>query len=98
MMRIGLRVGVSLSLVLIFVACVFAFFELRAQEVRTRQNLENQAKVLAESLAEAVEVSLERNSRAGIQRTLDRLGTKLVGLAIYEPGGNPYAITPALAG
>lgn len=97
-MRMGLRVGVSLSVVLIFVACVFAFFEVRAQELRTRQNLERQGRILAESLAEAVEVPLEQKSRPIFQRTLERLGARLVGLAVYQPGGDPFAITSALAG
>lgn len=89
---------VSLSVVLILVACLFAFFEVKSQERRTRENLENQARILAEGLAEAVPGPLEPKSHAGIQRTLDRLGARLVGLAVYEPGGALYAITPALTG
>lgn len=97
-MRIGLRVGVSLSVVLISVACIFAFFEVRSQELRSRENLENQARILAESLAEGVEVPLERKSRANFQHTLEQLGARLAGLAVYEPNGTPIAITSALAG
>jgi trehalose-6-phosphate synthase len=97
-MRIGLRVGVALSVVLIFVACLFAFFEVKSQEASARQNLEGQARILAESLAEAIEIPLERNSRPNLQRTLERLGARLVGLAVYQPGGEPFAVTSALAG
>jgi trehalose 6-phosphate synthase len=97
-MRIGLRVGVSLSVVLILVACLFAFFEVKAQELRTRENLERQAMILADTVAEAVGGPLERKSRAGIQHVLERVGAGLVGLAIYEPDGTLYAVTPTLAG
>ncbi|HLY63755.1 MAG TPA: trehalose-6-phosphate synthase [Terriglobia bacterium] len=94
----GLRVAVSLSVILILVACLFAFFEVRSQQRRTREDLENQAKILAGGLAEAVEIPLERGSRANVQRTLIRLGSGLVGLAVYELDGTPFAITPALQG
>jgi trehalose-6-phosphate synthase len=97
-MRIGLRVGVSLTVLLIVVACLFTLFEVRSQQFQARQNLESQARILAQSLAEAVEVSRERDSRPNFQRTLERLGARLVGLAVYEQGGEPLAITSALAG
>ena len=94
-MRIGLRVAVALTVVLIAVACLFAFFEARSERRHIRQDLEKHAQVIAESLAEAITVPLEHG--APLQHTLNRLGSRLVGLAVYDSKLAPLAITPALA-
>src|SRR5437773_4317772 len=96
-MRIGIRVVVSLSTVLILVASLFTYFEVRAEQRRVRQDLEKHAEILTESLAETVEVALARGSRTGLQRTLERLGSKMVGLAVYDPAGESLATTSSLA-
>ncbi len=96
-MRIGLRVVVSLSAVLILVACLFAYFEVRSEQRHIRQDLERHAQILAESLTETIKVPVKRGSRKGLQHTLDRLGARLVGLAVYDMDGAPIAVSPALA-
>ena len=96
-MRMGLRVAVPLTVVLILVACLFAFFEARAERRHIREDMEKNAAVLAESLAEAITVPLEKESQPALQHTLNRLGARLVGLAVYNMKGAPIAITPTLA-
>ena len=81
-MHIGLRVFLPLTAVIIIVACIFAFFEVRGEQRHIRQELEKHAEVVAESLADSVEAPLERGGRQDLQRTVDRLGSRLVGLAV----------------
>src|SRR5579859_1883983 len=96
-MRMGLRVAVALTVVLILVACLFAFFEAQGERRHIKRDMARSAEVLAASLAEAIEVPLDKGSHAALQHTLDRLGERLVGLAVYNLKGEPLAITPALA-
>ncbi|HEV2231918.1 MAG TPA: trehalose-6-phosphate synthase [Terriglobia bacterium] len=96
-MRMGLRVAVALTVVLILVACLFAFFEVRGERRHIKQDMARNAEVLAASLVEAIEVPLDRGSHTALQHTLDRLGERLVGLAVYNLKGEPLAITPSLA-
>src|SRR6266567_1850300 len=95
-MRIGLRVVVSLSVVAVSLTRIFAYFEVRAEQGRIRQDLEKHAEILAESLAQTVEIPLARGSRTGLERTLERVGTKMVGLAVYDPAGETLAVTTSL--
>jgi hypothetical protein len=81
-MRTGLRVFLPLTAVIIIVACIFAFFEVRGEQRHIRQGLEKHAEVLAERLADSVEAPLERGAPKGLQHTVDRLGSRLVGLAV----------------
>src|SRR5579863_3654262 len=95
-MRMGLRVAVALTVIMILVACLFAFFEARAERRHIRRDLEKNSAVLAESLADAITVPLEKGSQTALEHTLNRLGARLVGLAVYDSKGIPLAMTPAL--
>src|SRR5271169_7169739 len=97
-MRMGMRIILTLSVVIIVVACLFALFEVRAESRHKREDLERYSQVLAESLADSVEAPLAKGSTRDLQRTLERFGARLVGLAVYDPSGAPLAVTPALAG
>jgi alpha,alpha-trehalose-phosphate synthase [UDP-forming] len=97
-MRMGMRVILTLSVAIIVIACLFASFEVRAERRHKREDLERYSQVLAESLADSVEAPLAKGSSRDLQRTLERFGAKLVGLAVYDPSGAVLAVTPALAG
>jgi trehalose 6-phosphate synthase len=97
-MRIGLRLIISLILVLSLVSLGFSYFQVRAEKRRMRDDLERRTADLAESLRENVEPYLERRSQRDLQRFVERFGNRqhLMGVAVYDREGKLLAATPGL--
>lgn len=62
-MRISLRLTISLILGVTVVALLFAYFQVEAQKRALRSDLQNRAELLADSLAQSVELLLQKRSR-----------------------------------
>ena len=63
-----------------------------------RRDLDRRAEVLGESLARNVERDLERDAQRTLQKTVQQFANRehLAGLAVYDPQGNPIAVTTNL--
>jgi trehalose-6-phosphate synthase len=96
-MRTSVRLLVSLLVAIVVIAYVFALYEVRGEKRRLQEDLEKRTEVVAESMIEMVEVRLNQSSIKELQRTVERLGSHLPGVAVYDVKGKPLAITPALA-
>jgi trehalose 6-phosphate synthase len=98
-MKITLRLIISLVLVVLTVAVVSAYFQVRQEKERQRQELERQSRLLAISLQESVEPLLEKGVTPGLQRLVEKFGNRkrLAGVAIYDVKATPIAITQSLA-
>jgi trehalose-6-phosphate synthase/uncharacterized membrane protein affecting hemolysin expression len=98
MRLLNVRLIVSLILGITLVSLVSSYFEVRAQKLSLRQDLEHRAEVLAESLAQNVEPYFGKGSRR-LQRIVGQFGNRehLAGVAIYDRQGAVLAVTPGLA-
>ena len=63
-----------------------------------RRDLAHRAELLGESLARNVERDLEHNDPATLRRTVEQFANRehLAGLAVYDPQGQPVAVTTNL--
>ena len=77
------------------VSLLFSGYQVRLERRSQRRELERRAQVLAESLEDNVETLLENGSSRSMQRLVERFANRehLVGLAIYDKGGQPLALT-----
>ena len=94
-MRFTFRLAVSLTAV----SAVFAIFQ-SVEEVRTlRNDVERQARVLAESQQTAVRQAIENGSMQDLQALVERFRShdRIAGMAVYNGEKTPIAITPGLA-
>src|SRR3989304_5651173 len=98
-MRITLRLIFSLVIVVTLVVSLFAFVQVRQEKERLSEELERRTAILAESLKESVEPLMEKGPSKNLQRIVEKFGNRerLSGVAVYDPQGNPLAITPSLA-
>jgi uncharacterized membrane protein affecting hemolysin expression len=98
-MRISLRLIVSLILGVALVALLFAYFQVKAQKRALRVELQNRSALLADSLAQSVELVLESRSRKDLQVLVDRFGNRerLAGVVVYDAQQQPMAMTVGLA-
>jgi alpha,alpha-trehalose-phosphate synthase [UDP-forming] len=97
-LRLSVRLIVCLMLSVTLVSLLFSGYQVRLERRSQRRELERRAQVLAESLEDNVETLLENGSSRSMQRLVERFANRehLVGLAIYDKGGQPLALTPVL--
>jgi alpha,alpha-trehalose-phosphate synthase [UDP-forming] len=97
-MRLSFRLICALVIVLTLVSLLFSYFQFRAERRGLQQELQKRAQVLADSLQESVEPVLEKRSRRTLQQLVERFGNRehLAGIAIYDQGEVPIAITSDL--
>lgn len=101
-MRITLRLIVSLVVVVVFVALVSAWFNVRQEKAKLYDEIRSHSALLAESFKESVRNNLETKNHAGLQRLADKFQSQkqLEGVAIYDADGNltvsSSALTPVL--
>jgi alpha,alpha-trehalose-phosphate synthase [UDP-forming] len=97
-MRLSFRLIFALVIVLTLVSLLFSYFQFRAERRGLQQELQKRAHVLADSLQESVEPVLEKRSRRTLQQLVERFGNRehLAGIAIYDQGEVPIAITSDL--
>jgi len=98
-MRISLRLIISLILGVTVVALLFAFSEVKAEKRALRNDLQNRSELLADSLAQSVELLLQNRSRKELQILVDRFGNRerLAGVVVYDKADKTIAATSGLA-
>jgi trehalose 6-phosphate synthase len=96
-----LRLTISLIVGITLISLLSSYYEVRFQKSGLRRDLEHQAEVLGESLADKVEPYLnsKKASRRELQLTVDRFAKRehLTGVAVYNTEGESLAITHLLA-
>src|SRR3989338_539176 len=97
-MRITIRLILSLIAAASVVVCVSAGWQARQERVRLEDDLGRRARVLGESLREAVEPLVSAGELDGLRRLVNRFGhrERLAGGAGYTADGQPPAMTPGL--
>src|SRR5437016_6563926 len=98
-MRISLRLIILLIVGVTFVALLFAYSEVKAEQRALRSDLQNRAQLLADSLAQSVELLLERGDRRELHVFVDRFGNRerLAGVVVYDEENRAIAMTSGLA-
>ncbi len=95
-MRTTLRLALGLVAAIVSIAYLFAYFEVRSEKQRMRDQIEQRAQVVAESMEESITALLpERRSRE-LQLLTDRLAAHLPGVAVYDEKGKPLAVSSRL--
>jgi alpha,alpha-trehalose-phosphate synthase [UDP-forming] len=89
---ISLVVGVTL------VSLCTSYYQVLVMKEGLRKDLERRAEVLGDSLSGNVERDLDRDARRTLQRTVEQFANRehLAGLAVYDPQGNPIAVSTKL--
>jgi len=97
-MRISLRLIISLILGVALVALLFAYFQVKAEKRARRDDLQQRAKVLADSLAQSVEPLLQKPARKELQNLVDRFASRehLAGVVVYNESEQAIALTAGL--
>ncbi len=98
-MRITLRLIVSLIVVVVFVALVSAWFNVRQERKNLYEEVRSQSALLAESFKESVRHNLETKNTAGLQKLADKFQNqkKLEGVAVYDAEGTLVSGSSSLA-
>lgn len=96
-MRMGLRLVVLLALTIVLVAVVFAYFQVKDEKLRLREDLKNRTEDLAYTVQDGLEVLLDKGPRKELQARLDRFGSRVAGVAVYNAQGNLLAVSSGLA-
>jgi trehalose-6-phosphate synthase len=98
-MRISLRLIIALILGVALVALLFAYSQVKTEKRALRSDLENRAELLANSLAQSVELLLQKHSRKELQLLVDQFGNreKLAGVVVYDEQYRPLASSSQLA-
>lgn len=99
MLRLNIRLIVSLIVGITLVSLLSSYYEVLAEKGTLRRDLGRRAEVLGESLAGNVERGLEKDSLQELNRIVRRYGNRehLAGVAIYGRKGVLLAVTPELA-
>lgn len=96
-MRTTLRLGIALVVSALFIAFVFAFFDVRTEKQRMTREMESRAQLVAESMEESVEDRLAGGQSEALRQTVERLGNRLSAVAVYDIHGKLLAITAKTA-
>jgi len=97
--RLIYRLSSALISAVAVVSLAFAFFQTRADTLGLRQNLEDHAQVLAESLVRSAEPLVARHANRELQRLVDRFKDReqIAGVSVYDVNEKPLAITSGFA-
>jgi alpha,alpha-trehalose-phosphate synthase [UDP-forming] len=98
MRLLSARLIVSLIVGITLVSLCASYYQVLVLKRGMGRDLEHRAAVLADSLSGNVEYDLLHESRATLQKTVERFANRehLTGLAIYDERGNPLAVTKDL--
>ncbi len=100
MRLLSARLIISLIVGITLVSLFSSYYQVLVQKRGLRKDLEHRAEVLGESLAKNVERDLERDAQHThtLQRTVQQFANRehLAGLAVYDPQGQPIAVTTTL--
>src|SRR5579863_2072912 len=98
MRLLSARLIVSLIVGVTLVSLCSSYYQVLVLSRGMRKDLERRAELLGESLARNVERDLERDAQHTLQRTVQQFANRenLAGLAVYDPQGQPLAVTTNL--
>ena len=98
MRLLSARLIISLIIGVTLVSACSSYYQVIVMKQGLRRDLQRRAEVLGESLARNVERDLERDAQQTLQRTVQQFANRehLVGLAVYDPQGQPIAVTTTL--
>jgi trehalose-6-phosphate synthase/uncharacterized membrane protein affecting hemolysin expression len=97
-MKLSLRLALFLVVGISLVTFVTARYQVQREKSGLRADLEKRAEILAESLQEVVEPTLQQGSGNQLRRIVDRFGNRerLAGVFVYDDRGNTLAKTSNL--
>lgn len=97
-MKLSLRLILYLVVSISVVTVVLARIQVTAEKRGLRERLVQRAKILTESLQEAVEPVVQRNAPSQLRRIVERFGNRehLAGIAIYNVNGKLLAASQSL--
>jgi len=98
-MRITFKLIVSLIIVVVFVALVSAWFNVRQEKEKLYDEVLTHSALLAESFKESVRFNLETKNHAGLQKLADKFQNQkqLEGVAVYDAAGGLVSGSSSLA-
>jgi len=102
-MRITFKLIVSLIVVVVFVAIVSAWFNVRQEKAKLYEEVLSRSALLAETFKESVRNNLVAKNYTSMQRLADKFQSQkqLEGVAVYDSAGtriiSSSALTPVLA-
>ena len=98
MRLLSARLIISLIVGVTLVSLCSSYYQVLVQNRGMRKDLERRAELLGESLAGNVERDLERDAQHTLKRTVQQFANRehLAGLAVYDPQGQPLAVTTDL--
>src|SRR2546428_5630416 len=92
-MKLTIRLVGAIWLSVLIVIGGFAFLQIREERERLVDDLKRRAVLLGEGLKEAIEPQVARDSTAGVERVLKKVGTARRGVAGYDPVARPTVAT-----
>jgi trehalose-6-phosphate synthase len=97
-MRTTLKIVLPLIVSVASVSLLFAGYQVKNERRILRNDLARRAEILADSLRESVEHTLDRGQERSLQRLVERYGQRehLRGITIYDAAGHLLASTPGL--
>jgi len=98
MRLLSARLIISLIVGVTLVSLCSSYYQVYVLARGMRRDLAHRAELLGESLARNVERDLEHNDPATLRRTVEQFANRehLAGLAVYDPQGQPVAVTTNL--
>ena len=98
MRLLSARLIISLIVGVTLVSLCSSYYQVVVSTRSMRKDLEHRAEILGESLAGNVERDLDRNATGTLQRTVQQFANRehLAGIAVYDPQGQPIAVTSNL--
>jgi trehalose 6-phosphate synthase len=98
MRLLSARLIISLIIGVTLVSLCSSYYQGYVLARGMRHDLEHRAELLGESLAKNVERDLDRDRATTLQRTVQQFANRehLAGIAVYDPQGQPVAITTNL--
>lgn len=98
MRLLSARLIVSLIIGITLVSLCTSYYQVMVLNRGLQKDLQRRAEVLGESLGRNVERDLERDAQHSLQKTVQQFANRehLAGLAVYDPQGNPIAVTSSI--
>jgi len=92
------RLIVSLIIGVTLVSLCTSYYQARVLNQGLQKDLRRRAEVLGESLSSNVEHDLQRDAQKTLKRTVQQFANRehLAGLAVYDPQGQPIAVTTSI--
>jgi alpha,alpha-trehalose-phosphate synthase [UDP-forming] len=99
MRLLSARLIVSLIIGITLVSLCTSYYQARVLNQGLQKDLQRRAEVLGESLSSNVEHDLQRDAQKTLRRTVQQFANRehLAGLAVYDPQGQPLAVTTSIA-